>query len=140
MQGTMPSLRSRVASLVVCLLAGLVVALPAGCGRRTMATVTGKVTYQGRAVPDAFVMFSPTAGPASGAVTDAAGEYTLLTGGPHGNRVFTGRCFIAVSDANPEGRSRDVRILPRLADAGTSGLVADLVPGENVVNLELPEQ
>ena len=140
MQGTILSSRSCVAPLAVCLLAGLVVALPSGCGRRNMATVTGTVTYQGRPVPDAFVMFSPTAGPASGAVTDAAGEYKLLTGGPHGNRVFTGRCRIAVSDANPEGRSRDVRILPRLADTATSGLVADLGPGENVVNLELPTQ
>ncbi len=111
-----------------------------GCGRRTMATVTGTVTYQGRPVADAFVMFSPAAGPAAGAVTDAAGTYALLTGGPHGDRVFTGRCQIAVSDANPEGRSRNVRILPRLADTATSGLVADLVPGTNVVNLDLPEE
>ena len=115
------------------------VALP-GCGRHNMAAVTGTVTYQGRPVPDAFVMFSPAAGPAAGAVTDAAGIYILQTGGPYGDRVFTGRCHIAVSDANPEGRSRDVRILPRLADAGMSGLVADLTPGANVVNLELPEQ
>jgi hypothetical protein len=133
------SARSCVTRLAVCLLTGLMLAVPAGCGRRNMATVTGRVTYQGKPVPEAFVMFSPTAGPAAGAVTDASGVYTLLTGGPYGDRVFTGRCRIAVSDANPEGRSRDVRILPRLADAGTSGLVADLVPGENVVNLELPE-
>jgi hypothetical protein len=33
-----------------------------------------------------------------------------------------------------------VRILPRLADTSTSGLVADLGPGENVVNLDLPDQ
>lgn len=111
-----------------------------GCGRRNLATVTGTVTYQGQPVPEAFVMFSPTAGPAAGAVTDAAGVYTLLTGGPYGDRVFTGRCRITVSDAHPEARSGDVRILPRLADANTSGLVADLAPGSNVVNLALPEQ
>ena len=140
MRGQLLASRSCVAPLAVCLLTGLVIAFPAGCGRRNMATVTGKVAYQGKPVPDAFVMFSPAAGPASGAVTDASGEYRLLTGGRHGNRVFTGHCRIAVSDANPEGRSRDVRILPRLADTATSGLEADLVPGENVVNLDLPDQ
>ena len=140
MGGMVFPMRSRGTRAVICLTARVLVAVPIGCGRRNMATVTGTVTYQGRPVPDAFVMFSPSAGPASGAVTDAAGDCTRLTGGPYGNRVFTGRCRIAVSDANPEGRSRDVRILPRLADAGTSGLVAELGPGENVVNFDLPTE
>lgn len=124
----------------LCLVAAALAAGIAGCGPRTMATVTGKVSFRGQPVPDAFVMFSPAAGPAAGAVTDAAGAYRLMTGGPYGGRVFTGRCQITVTDANPEGRSRGVRILPRLADPTTSGLVADLVAGTNVVDLDLPEE
>ena len=122
------------------LLVILAIALPTGCGRREMASVSGRVTYRGRPVPDAFVMFSPASGPASGAVTDADGVYRLVTGGPYGSRVFTGRCRIAVSDANPEGRSADVRILPRLARDTDSGLEAELVAGANVVDLTLPEE
>lgn len=122
------------------LAAALFLAASAGCGRRTMASVTGRVTYRGRPVPDAFVTFSPAAGPAAGAVTDAAGFYRLMTGGPHGSRVFTGRCTVTVSDANPAERSGEVRILPRLANPGESGLSAELTPGSNVVDLELPEK
>lgn len=124
----------------VWLVAALVAAGVTGCGPRTMATVTGKVSFRGQPVPDAFVMFSPAAGPAAGAVSTADGTYRLVTGGPYGGRVFTGRCQITVTDANPEGRSRGVRILPRLADPTTSGLAADLVAGANVVDLDLPEE
>ena len=111
-----------------------------GCGQPTRATVTGRVTCGGRPVADAFVVFSPVAGPAAGAVTDSAGAYRLVAGGPHGDRVFAGRCQITVTDANPEGRTGGVRILPQLADPATSGLAADLVAGPNVVDLELPER
>jgi len=111
-----------------------------GCGRPSRATVTGRVTCGGRSVADAFVLFSPAAGPAAGAVTDSAGAYRLVAGGPHGDRIFTGRCQIAVTDANPEGRTGPVRILPHLADPTTSGLAAELVAGPNVVDLELPER
>ncbi len=115
----------------------VVIFLP-GCGRPSMAQVTGRVTCRGQPVADALVMFSPAAGPAAAAVTDADGRFTLLTGGPHGKRVFTGRCLIAVTDANPQGRGGEPRIAPRLANAAESGLTAELVPGPNVVDLELP--
>jgi hypothetical protein len=128
-----------VAWLAIVTAAFVVVAGP-GCGSRTMASVSGTVTQRGRPVAGAFVMFSPAAGPAAGAVTDADGRYRLLTGGPHGGRVFTGRCVVTVSDANPEGRGGGPSILPRLANAAESGLVAELVPGANVVDLELPER
>jgi hypothetical protein len=125
---------------VAWLLVFVFVAFSLGCDRPRMAQVTGRVTCRGQPVADAFVLFSPAAGPAAGAVTDADGRFTLMTGGPHGHRVFTGRCLIAVTDATPPERSRDRPIAPRLASAAESGLTAELVPGSNVVDLELPER
>lgn len=132
-----PDPRRPVAILIA---AAVLLVTVAGCGQPTRATVTGRVTSGGQPVGDAFVLFSPAAGPAAGAVTDAAGSYRLVTGGPHGDRVFIGRCQITVTDANPEGRSGGVRILPRLADPATSGLMAELTAGANVVDLALPER
>src|SRR5262245_9061165 len=57
---------------------GIVVCL--GCGTRAdLATVTGKITIDGQPLPDAFVVFAPTAsGTSSRGKTDAGGNYEMM--------------------------------------------------------------
>jgi hypothetical protein len=71
-----------------CLLACLAgVVFLSGCGRAGMARVHGRVTCQGKPVPEAAVIFSPVAkerdaleaGKAAQGGTDEDGRYTLTT-------------------------------------------------------------
>src|SRR6516162_4504247 len=62
--------------------------LPAGCGKSNYAPVSGRITMNGKPLANAAVVFSPipdigssSAGPGSGATTDADGRYTLLITG-----------------------------------------------------------
>ncbi len=54
-----------------------------GCGNGNPATyaVTGRVTYHGKPVEGAGVMFMPSAGRPASAVTDVEGRFTLRTYG-----------------------------------------------------------
>ena len=119
------------------IVAGIAAAL-VGCGRRDLARVSGRVVFKGQPVANALVMFVPPAGPAAGAVTDAEGRYALRTGGAYGNWVFTGRCEVSVGESDPYHPKLTLPIPGRLASPVTSGLSADLVPGPNVCDFDLP--
>jgi hypothetical protein len=75
--------------------------LLAGCGAYPTATVSGRVTLDGKALPDATVMFVPAPPaaskdkdplPSSVGVTDADGRYTLmLNSGPKTKGAVVGK-------------------------------------------------
>ena len=94
--------------------------------------------FKGQPVANALVMFVPPAGPAAGAVTDDEGRYELLTGGSYGNWVFTGRCQVSVGESDLYYPKLTLPIPGRLASPVKSGLFADLVPGPNICDFDLP--
>lgn len=76
----------RIGYLVVCLLAGLIVAGTSGCGpegvkgRPPMAKVKGTVKYKGKPVANAAIMFTMEGAPRSAiGTTDADGNFKLTT-------------------------------------------------------------
>jgi hypothetical protein len=68
----------RLAVAACAVAAGLVLA---GCSRREMGPVTGRVTHRGQPVAAAVVQFLPSNGPMAAATTDAAGRFQLRTFG-----------------------------------------------------------
>jgi hypothetical protein len=67
--------------LPVMMLVAAIAALLSGCGSKNPATysVTGTVTYRGKPVENAGVMFMPSSGRPASARTDAQGRFTLRT-------------------------------------------------------------
>lgn len=71
------------------------VAVIAGCQRRELGRVQGRVTFGGVAVPDALVSFRPVNRPAAAGRTDADGRFVLHTFSM-GDGAFAGRCQVTV--------------------------------------------
>lgn len=146
---------------------GLWVAGLSGCGPRTrlegLAPVEGTVTFRGKAVEGATVVFVPaTAGKrAAIGTTDATGRFRLTTKDP-GDGAFPGPYAIAVSKTEASGglsaaeaeawsREREnfgkyppaptiTEHLPgRYKAATTSGFQATVTAGRNTVNLTLED-
>jgi len=123
-------MRYRVALIIF----GFSMLLLAGCGQQSMAPVSGQVTWNGKPVKHATVIFSPVpqseddkepGKPAMG-TSDENGRYVLSTHkledgalvGPH-------RVTIAVDDANPARCQRMTK------------MTLDVKPGANELNIEL---
>ncbi|MFM7289642.1 MAG: hypothetical protein ACKO6B_00225 [Planctomycetia bacterium] len=64
---------------VAALIAIMVIAAAAGCGRSDMGRVSGVVTYKGAPVADAIVSFKPKNRPMAIGRTDESGRFTLNT-------------------------------------------------------------
>ena len=78
--------------------------LPAGCGKSNYAPVSGRITMNGKPLANAAVVFSPipdigssSAGPGSGATTDADGRYTLLITGTTTRGAVIGKHKVQVT-------------------------------------------
>ena len=84
----------------------LALLIVAGCSRQDglkLAPASGTVSYQGRPLADAVVMFAPDEGPLALGTTDLDGRFTLSTGNRRG--VSLGPSHVAVNMATPEGDS-----------------------------------
>lgn len=70
-----------------------------GCGPAapTIYPVSGTITLDGKPLEGATVTFVPASGPPSNGMTDAAGKYTIMTGGKPG--AVAGPCQVAVTKA-----------------------------------------
>jgi hypothetical protein len=79
----------------VAMLLAIGVAAVAGCQRRDMGRVQGRVTFEGAAVPEALVSFRLGNRPAAAGMTDADGHFVLHTFSK-GDGSFTGRCRVTV--------------------------------------------
>ncbi len=141
-------------ALFAALLCALAV-LPA-CGGGAIKTegVTGVVTYNGEPLPNATVHFIPTdsTGSASYGKTNEKGEYklqTLLGAADAGTtpgkykvkidcveNYETGETFEENGEEKPEIKVRSV--IPEMySNQDTSGLEADVAPGDNTINFDL---
>jgi hypothetical protein len=94
-----------------------------GDGGAKVAPVSGRVTLNGRPIPNAVVLFMPVgdgkpeAGPSSLGLTDAAGNYTLTLTAPEkakGALVGTHKVLITLAEEKPDpDRPQPVkRLLP----------------------------
>lgn len=138
---------------VVLVLAVVLVTLAGGgCrrGRARLVEVTGTVSYQGKPVPKANVIFQPQEGPPAMAVCNEQGEFKLATDGRPG--AVAGPMTVAVSaveviksippgDEYPEGLSiTRPRIPAKYALVATSPLQVEVsASGENHFDLELTD-
>jgi hypothetical protein len=122
----------------------------AGCGGSSsdLATVRGVVTYDGKQLPEfkhASVVFTPEGGrPAKGIISAQDGGFELSTYGTNdGARI--GRHTVAVNatvddpNAETEDKYPGVRfVIPqKFSNRDTSGLVFDVKPGTNVIQIQL---
>ena len=83
----------------------LVSALSAGCGGSGVAgllTVEGEVTYDGKPVANAAILFIPEKGQSAYGVTDSRGHYMLTTRAP-GDGALPGGYRVTVSAVVQEG-------------------------------------
>ncbi len=133
--------------------------IPVGCGRSDdgppMGDVTGTVTYQGKPVPGASILFVPTTRetPAGAAITDSAGKYRLsISGQKQGAVTGSYQVSIALSapfdgpipaGMNPEYAKEIYAGKPlipqRYFSATKSGLTAEVEPGHNTFDFALQD-
>ena len=102
----------------------------AGCSDTLESTVNGTVSYQGSPVGSAIIDFQNMgAGPSAAGFSDASGNFTLMTGSSQG--LPAGKYQAAV--IAPERSA----VPTKYCGPATSGLVYDVVPGNNTINIEL---
>jgi len=125
----------------------------AGCGGKDgLPSVRGTVTYNGKPLPNALVAFAPEAPgsfPASG-LTDSNGRYELTTRVP-GDGASLGKYRVAVTARGPEKERPpgapgltagttdpgDPLIPTKYFAFDTSGLTAEVKPGDNTADFDL---
>jgi len=116
-----------------------------GCGRPTMAKVSGTVTWHGKPVPDAMVQFVHKNRPGATGRTDTAGRFSLTTLKP-GDGSFLGPVRVTVQPFVP-GTYPDKPTPPppprpdipdRYRTVDKTPLTAEVVAGKkNVVDFHL---
>ena len=138
-------MRRRLVAVAGC---GAIVVI-SGCSGAYDAGVSGKVTIDGRVVPNGTVAFQPVAGgPAAYARIEESGEYVIKTGREAG--LPAGEYQVTVTASEPSAVLQTEKggppppgkaITPawyRTKD--TSGLKFTVNPGSNEINLELTSQ
>jgi len=102
-------------------------------------SVTGVVTYQGKPVPDASIMFYPTQGrkPATGKA-DASGKFELSTFGKN-DGVLAGEHKVTVNayETTSEGVSMKSAIPVKYTTPSNTPLVVNVSESDNEIKLEL---
>ena len=111
-----------------------------GCRRSDMVPVSGRVTFEGRPVPQAVVRFLHDARPMAAGGTDANGRYRLTTRQP-GDGAYLGRCKVLIAPwvAAP-GDSSEAPAEPVRPDIPAVFRVAASSPLDVEVTAEGPNQ
>lgn len=114
--------------------------LATGCGAPEVVPVSGRVLVDGEPLRHGTVRFLPESGPASAAMLDEQGRFTLLCyTGDQGAVLGHHRIEVAGSEVVGESDAK-WHAPPKYADFRTSGLTVDITqPTENLV-LELSWQ
>jgi hypothetical protein len=118
-----------------------------GCDRSglNLAPVTGVVTYQGKPVEKAGVIFMPESGPFAMGTTDAEGRFTLMTANHEG--ALVGNHRVAISKNQTTSTQVAGELLPRYgtkyllpskyASPSTTDLTATVVDDDNTFEFDL---
>jgi len=141
--------------MLTCLL-GLSLLMGSGCSGSgdfpEIAKAHGTVTYQGKPLSSANVIFTPESGPIAVGTTDGLGHFELLTQGKHGAKIGRHRVMIQATapkgglNAVPvdpmTGRDVSVKIVSRIPEkygkSHQSELTANVSPkGENSFSFDL---
>ncbi len=136
----MPTRRSFIHSLLP--VAAVALSLLSGCDSGPLVSaVHGKVTLDGKPLPNATLVFTPEkAGRSSLGRTNDAGEYKLLfNSDKDGAIVGTTRVRITVAEEYTDSRDRS-RMRPELVPAKyneQSELVVEVEPKDNEINFDL---
>jgi hypothetical protein len=120
-----------------------------GCSRSLYAPVLGRITLNGKALPNARISFQPierssvTPGVGSFGQANENGEYTLapIDGKGQGALIGKNRVEISAPDSDPaatqkDDRHRTVNRLPLRYNV-QSELTFDVKPGDNVADWKL---
>jgi hypothetical protein len=124
---------------------GLAIGFAVGCGHATegpvCAPVKGSVTYRGKPLVEAMVVFHRLGGDVEGnhkpmATTDAGGNFTLTTfkqndGAPPGEYQITVEQRALVTGGEEPTRSGPNVLPPKYAKPATSGFKFTVTEGEN---------
>jgi hypothetical protein len=125
--------------------------LALGCGNSKLASVSGKVTLDGKPLANARITFQPigtgTAYPGGGSFgkTNANGEYTLSLIDGNGSGAFVGKHRVAISclpedqSTNPQA-DRPKKTPPDIVPAKynfQSQLECEVAPGRNRADWQL---
>lgn len=110
-----------------------------GCGSK-LPTVEGTVTLDGDPVPNARVVFESPNRPTATAKTDDEGYFELVTASQRG--IAEGSYGVSVSAYKTKDGGTEspmpILLTPKKYNlVSTSGLTAEVVPGQNTVDLEL---
>jgi hypothetical protein len=138
-----------------CLCVGaLLVALPCGCsrGNQGLAVVKGKVTYNGKPVPNGTINFLPIDGnkPSATGEIQSDGSYamkTFLGNRPSDGAVIGQHKVVIVAMVDMASRLPEERIpLPppivpiKYTSPATSDLTAEVEKKENTINFDLKDE
>jgi hypothetical protein len=111
----------------------------AGCGQRfAMGQVKGRITYQGKPLPEGTVMFVPQTGFAAAGGIRPDGTYRLLTKKP-GDGAVVGHHKVCIKPPFRPETSGYPNYDKKYWDAETSGFEVDVKGGENEFDFDLPE-
>ena len=119
----------------------------AGCRKPEIVPVSGRVTFEGRPVPQAILRFLPESRPMASGGTDADGRYSLSTKRP-GDGGYLGRHKVMIvpwlpvdSDESAEAaaaRTRPRPDIPKPYHSATTPLSVEVTAkGPNVFDFEL---
>lgn len=99
---------------------GLLMMLSTGCGGSTpkLYPVSGTVTYEGKPLADASLLFIPQQGRPSVGTTDASGKYTMTTSGQPG--APAGTYSVTVSKSSGQGSAGGESVQLPSSDAQVS--------------------
>jgi hypothetical protein len=117
----------------------LALTLLAGCGSSAdLAEVEGQVTLDGQALPNAFVVFAPTAkGTTSYGRTDSSGRYEMMfTDREPGAWIGENLVRVSTGDVGAGGGAGPKERVPAAYNQNTT-LKADVKSGKNTFDFEL---
>ena len=140
------TLRHSTIQRLLCVMVAMTFMSVLGCAgdKKKTNIVRGKITFNGKDVPNGTITFFPESGPTATGEIKPDGSYTLTTFQNGDGAVEGNYTVVVVAMQNQVGRLPEERtplpppIVPeKYTSAATSDLRAEVKAGENVINFDL---